>query len=107
SYAEVAPLLAARGCRVIVPHLRGHGTTRFLDLATPRNAQQAVVAVDQIGLLDALGIERAVVAGYDWGARTACVLAALWPQRCLGLLSAGGYIMTNVPANRHPLPAAA
>jgi len=107
AYAEVAPLLAARGCRVIVPHLRGHGTTRFLDPATPRTGQQAAVALDAIALLDALGIERAVVAGFDWGARTACILAALWPQRCLGLLSAGGYIMTNVPANRHPLPAAA
>jgi pimeloyl-ACP methyl ester carboxylesterase len=107
SYVDVAPLLAARGCRVIVPHLRGHGTTRFLDIATPRNAQQAVVALDQIGLLDALRIERAVMAGYDWGARTACVLAALWPQRCRGLLSAGGYIITSLAANRMPLPAKA
>jgi len=105
SYVDVAPLLAARGCRVIVPHLRGHGTTRFLDIATPRNAQQAVVALDQLGLLDALGIERAVMVGYDWGARTACILAALWPQRCLGLLSTGGYLITSLAANRMPLPA--
>jgi len=107
SYAEVAPLLAARGCRVIVPHLRGHGTTRFIDSANPRSAQQAAVALDQIALLDALKIDRAVMVGYDWGARTACILAALWPERCLGLLSVGGYIITNLPANRMPLPAKA
>lgn len=107
SYAEVAPLLAARGCRVIVPHLRGHGSTRFLDADNPRSAQQAAVALDQIALLDALKIERAVMVGYDWGARTACIIAALWPERCLGLLSVNGYIMTNLPANRHPLPARA
>jgi pimeloyl-ACP methyl ester carboxylesterase len=107
AYAEVAPLLAARGCRVIVPHLRGYGTTRFLDAATPRTGQQVAVALDAVALLDALGIRRAVVAGFDWGARTACILAALWPERCLGLVSAGGYIITNLAANRHPLPAAA
>jgi pimeloyl-ACP methyl ester carboxylesterase len=105
SYAEVAPLLAAKGCRVIVPHLRGHGSTRFLDSANPRSAQQAAVAQDQIALLDALGIDRAVMVGYDWGARTACIIAALWPQRCLGLLSVNGYIMTNRPGNKLPLPA--
>lgn len=107
SYAEVAPMLAARGCRVIVPHLRGHGTTRFLDSANPRSAQQSAVALDQIALLDALKIDRAVMVGYDWGARTACIIAALWPERCLGLLSVNGYIMTNLPANKHPLPAKA
>jgi pimeloyl-ACP methyl ester carboxylesterase len=107
SYAEVASLLAARGCRVIVPHLRGHGSTRFLDADNPRSAQQSAVALDQIALLDALGIERAVIAGYDWGARTACILAALWPERCLGLLSVNGYIMTSLPANLQPLPAKA
>jgi len=105
SYVEVAPMLAARGCRVIVPHLRGHGTTRFLDSANPRSAQQSAVALDQIALLDALKIDRAVVAGYDWGARTACILAAQWPERCLGLVSVNGYVMTNLPANKHPLPA--
>jgi len=107
SYAEVAPLLAAQGCRVIVPHLRGHGSTRFLDSANPRSAQQAAVALDQIALLDALKIDRAVMVGYDWGARTACILAALWPERCLGLLSVNGYIMTNRPGNQLPLPAKA
>jgi pimeloyl-ACP methyl ester carboxylesterase len=105
SYAEVAPLLAAHGFRVIVPHLRGHGTTRFLDASAPRNAQQSAVALDQIALLDALGIERAVMAGYDWGARTGCVLAALWPERCLGLVSAGGYIITSQAAQQMPAPA--
>ena len=107
SYADVAALLAARGCRVIVPHLRGHGTTRFLDASAPRNAQQSAVALDQIALLDALGIDRAVIAGYDWGARTACVMAALWPQRCLSLLTVGGYIVTNRAASDKPLPAKA
>lgn len=107
SYVEVAPMLAARGCRVIVPHLRGHGSSRFIDSATPRNAQQSAVALDQIALLDALNIDRAVVVGYDWGARTACILAALWPERCLGMLSAGGYIITNLPGNTRPLPAKA
>ncbi|MBV8500805.1 MAG: alpha/beta hydrolase [Paucibacter sp.] len=106
SYAEVSALLAARGYRVIVPHLRGHGSTRFLDAAAPRNAQQSAVALDQIALLDALGIERAVVAGFDWGARTACILAALWPERCIGMVSAGGYIVTNLANSRKPLPAA-
>jgi pimeloyl-ACP methyl ester carboxylesterase len=107
SYAEAAALLAAQGCRVIVPHLRGHGTTRFLDASTPRSGQQTAVAMDAIALLDALAIDRAVVAGFDWGARTACILAALWPQRCIGLVSVGGYVMTNLPANLHPLPAKA
>jgi pimeloyl-ACP methyl ester carboxylesterase len=105
SYADVAAMLAVRGCRVVVPHLRGHGTTRFLDSANPRSAQQAAVALDQIALLDALGIDRAVIVGYDWGARTACIIAALWPERCLGLLSVNGYIMTNLPGNKLPLPA--
>ena len=107
SYVDVATILAARGCRVIVPHLRGHGSTRFLDSAAPRNAQQSAVALDQIALLDALKIDRAVMAGYDWGARTACNIAALWPQRCLGMLSVGGYIVTNLEANKRPLPAKA
>ena len=105
SYVDAAPLLAARGCRVIVPHLRGHGTTRFLEASALRNAQQSAVALDQIALLDALGIERAVMAGYDWGARTGCVLAALWPQRCIGLVSAGGYIITSQAAQQMPAPA--
>lgn len=105
SYVDVAPALAARGCRVIVPHLRGHGSTRFLDASALRNAQQSAVAFDQIALLDALGVGRAVMAGYDWGARTACVLAALWPQRCLGLLTVGGYIITSRAAQQMPAAA--
>ncbi len=84
SYAEVAPLLAAPGYRVIVPYLRGYGTTRFLSDETFRNGQQSVLAVDAIALMDALGIDRAIVAGFDWGARTANVVAALWPERCTG-----------------------
>jgi pimeloyl-ACP methyl ester carboxylesterase len=106
SYVDVAPALAARGCRVIVPYLRGHGSTRFLKASTLRDAQQSAVALDQIALLDALHIERAVMAGYDWGARTACVLAAAWPQRCLGLVSVGGYIITSRAAQQMPAPAA-
>jgi pimeloyl-ACP methyl ester carboxylesterase len=107
SYVEVAPRLAARGCRVIVPHLRGHGSTRFLDSATPRSGQQSAVALDAIALLDALKIDRAVMVGYDWGARTACIVAALWPERCLGLLSVNGYLIQNLPRNTLPLPAKA
>ena len=84
SYAEVAPLLAAAGYRVIVPYLRGYGTTRFLSDETFRNGQQSVLAVDAIALMDALGIEKAIVAGFDWGARTADIVAALWPERCAG-----------------------
>ena len=83
-YIEVAPILAARGYRVIVPHLRGHGSTRFLDTATPRSGQQAAIGVDVIALMDALKIPTAVLAGYDWGGRAACVVAALWPERCTG-----------------------
>jgi pimeloyl-ACP methyl ester carboxylesterase len=105
SYAEVAALLAARGCRVIVPHLRGHSSTRFLDKEALRNAQQSAVALDQIALLDALNIDRAVIAGFDWGARTACIIGALWPQRCLGVVSAGGYIVNNLATGKSPLPA--
>ena len=105
SYVEVAAILASRGCRVVVPQLRGHGDTRFLETTAFRNAQQSAVALDQLALMDALGIRRAVVAGYDWGARTACVLAALWPERCSGMVSAGGYIITNQAAQSAPAPA--
>lgn len=105
SYADVAPLLAARGCRVIVPHLRGYGTTRFLDSATPRTAQQSAVAADAIALMDALKIERAVLAGYDWGARTACIVAALWPERCAGLVSVNGYLIQDIAHAGVPIPA--
>jgi len=95
-YAEVAPLLAARGNRVVVPHLRGHGPTRFLDRETPRSGQQGAIGVDTIALMDALGIRRAVLAGYDWGGRAACVAAALWPERCTGLVSVNGYLIADI-----------
>ncbi len=107
SFADVAPLLAAQGCRVIIPYLRGFGTTRFLADDTVRNGQQSVVAVDALALLDALQIERAVVAGFDWGARTADILAALWPERCAGLVSVSGYLIGSQAAGRQPLPPAA
>jgi pimeloyl-ACP methyl ester carboxylesterase len=105
SYAEVAPMLAARGCRVIAPHLRGHGTTRFLDRVTPRSGEQASLGADVIALLDALHIPRAVMAGYDWGGRAACVAAALWPKRSAGLVSVNGYLIQNIA--RANTPAAA
>src|SRR3954468_7873900 len=87
SYAEVAPLLDAQGYRVIVPYLRGYGTTCFLSDDTFRNGEQAALAVDAIALLDALGIDEAIVAGFDWGARTADILAAVWPERCTALVA--------------------
>lgn len=96
SYVDVAPLLAVKGCRVIVPYLRGYGPTRFLDAATPRSGEQAAVGADLIALIDALGIKRAVFAGYDWGGRAACIGAALWPDRCAGLLSVNGYLIQNI-----------
>jgi pimeloyl-ACP methyl ester carboxylesterase len=107
SYAEVAPLLADQGYRVIVPHLRGHGTTRFLSGTTFRNAQQSVIALDIIALMDSLNIEKAILAGYDWGARTAGIIAALWPDRCTALVSVTGYLITNRETNKTPLPAKA
>jgi len=103
TYEDVAPRLAAAGYRVLVPHLRGYGTTRFLHDATPRNAQQTAIAADAIALLDALGIAQATVAGCDWGARTACVMAALWPQRVKALVSVSGYLVTNPKAGGVPL----
>ena len=105
SYVDVAPMLAARGCRVIVPHLRGHGTTRFLDSATPRSGQQASIGADVIALMDALKLPRAVVAGYDWGGRAACVAAALWPERCTGLVSVNSYLIQDIAMAALPLPA--
>jgi pimeloyl-ACP methyl ester carboxylesterase len=104
SYVDVAPLLASAGYRVIVPFLRGYGTTRFLSDATTRNGQQAALAVDIIDFMDALKIEKAIVAGYDWGARTAGIIAALWPQRCKALVSVSGYLIGSQEANRMPLP---
>jgi pimeloyl-ACP methyl ester carboxylesterase len=104
TYVDVAPLLAARGYRVLVPFLRGYGTTRFLSDDTLRNGQQSVVAVDALAFLDALEIDRAIVAGCDWGARTADILAALWPERCKALVSVSGYLIGNRQANQAPLP---
>jgi pimeloyl-ACP methyl ester carboxylesterase len=104
SYAEVTPLLAAAGYRVIVPYLRGYGTTRFLSEATFRNGQQAALAVDTIALLDALKIEQAIIAGFDWGARTANVVAALRPERCKAMVSVSGYLIGSPQANKTPLP---
>lgn len=102
SYEEVAPLLAGAGCRVIVPYLRGYGATRFLDDATPRSGEQAALASDLIALLEALQIDRAVLAGYDWGGTAACVAAALWPERCAGLLSFNGYKVQDIAASGKP-----
>jgi pimeloyl-ACP methyl ester carboxylesterase len=104
SYAEVTPMLAAAGYRVIVPYVRGYGTTRFLSDDTLRNGQQAVLAADTIALMDALEIDEAIVAGFDWGARTANILAALWPERCRGHVSVSGYLIGSQEANRQPLP---
>ncbi|WP_374369190.1 alpha/beta fold hydrolase [Dongia sp.] len=104
SYADVAPLLAAAGYRVIVPYLRGYGTTRFLSEATLRNGQQAALASDIVALMDALKIERAVIGGYDWGARTANIVAALWPERCKAMVSVSGYLIGSQEMNRKPLP---
>jgi pimeloyl-ACP methyl ester carboxylesterase len=105
SYADVAPMLAARGCRVIVPHLRGHGTTRLLDSTMPRSGQQAALGVDLMALMDALKLPRAVLAGYDWGGRAACVAAALWPERCSGLVSVNSYLIQDI--GKAGLPASA
>jgi pimeloyl-ACP methyl ester carboxylesterase len=104
SYVDVAPLLTAAGCRVIVPYLRGYGTTRFLSDDSPRNGEQAALATDTIALMDALAIEKAVVAGFDWGARSADILAALWPERCSGLVSVSGYLIGNQAVGKLPLP---
>ena len=104
SFVEVAPLLIAAGCRVIVPYLRGYGTTRFLSGDTPRNGEQAALATDTIALMDALAIEKAVVAGFDWGARSADILAALWPERCSGLVAVSGYLIGSQTVGTLPLP---
>ncbi|MBV8605677.1 MAG: alpha/beta hydrolase [Pelomonas sp.] len=107
SFIDVAPRLAASGWRVIVPHLRGHGSTRFLSDSTFRNGQQSAVALDIVALLDALKIRKAVFAGFDWGARTAAVIAALWPARCEALVAVSGYLIGNREAIKAPLPPAA
>jgi pimeloyl-ACP methyl ester carboxylesterase len=107
SYVAVTPMLASAGYRVIVPYLRGYGTTRFLSAATFRNGQQSVLGVDVVALMDALGIDRAIIAGFDWGARTANVVAALWPERCRAIVSVSGYLIGSQEANQAPLPPAA
>ena len=104
TYVDVAPLLASSGYRVIVPYLRGYGTTRFLSNDTIRNGQQSALAADTIALMDALGIDKAIVAGCDWGARTANIVAALWPERCKAMVSVSGYLIGSREANRMPLP---
>jgi pimeloyl-ACP methyl ester carboxylesterase len=102
SYVDVAPLLATQGCRVIVPYLRGYGPTRFRDDKTPRSGEQAAIAADLIALMDALAIKRAVFAGYDWGGRAACIGAALWPERCTGLVSVNGYLIQDIASAMIP-----
>jgi pimeloyl-ACP methyl ester carboxylesterase len=102
AYADTAPILADTGFRVVVPYLRGYGTTRFRDHATPRSAEQAALASDVIDLLDGVGLSRAIFAGFDWGARAACAAAALWPQRCSGLVSAGGYALHHLGSSATP-----
>jgi len=96
SYVDVAPRLAAQGCRIIVPYLRGYGPTGFRDPATPRSGEQAAIAADLMALMDALSVKRAVFAGYDWGGRAACVAAALFPDRCIGLVSVNGYLIQDI-----------
>src|SRR3954463_4985741 len=104
SYEEVAPLLAAKSYRVIVPYLRGYGTTRFLSRLTVRNAQQSAVALDVIKLMDALKIDKAILGGFDWGARTVDIVAALWPERCKAIVAVSGYLISSLEANQKPLP---
>jgi len=96
SYVDLAPMLAERGCRVIVPYLRGYGPTRFLSAATPRSGEQAAIGADLMALMDALSVPRAVFAGYDWGGRAACIGAALWPERCFGLVSVNSYQIQDI-----------
>jgi len=103
SYVDVAPVLASAGYRVIIPYLRGYGTTRFLSSDTFRNGQPAALAVDLVALMDALKVQTAILAGYDWGARTAAIVAALWPERCKALVSVSGYLIGNQEAGKMPL----
>src|SRR5450755_3556937 len=104
SYVDVAPLLASAGYHVIVPYLRGYGTTRFLSSETMRNAQQSAVGLDIIALMDALKIDKAIIGGFDWGARTADVMATLWPERCKAIVSVGGYLISSPAGNQTPWP---
>ena len=96
SYVDVAPMLASTGCRIVVPYLRGYGPTRFRDATTPRSGEQAAIGADMMALMDALEIERAVFAGYDWGGRAACIGAALWPERCIGLVAVNSYLIQDI-----------
>jgi len=102
AYDEVAPRLVAKGLRVIVPYLRGYGPTRFLDAATPRSGEQAALGADLLALMDALGLGRALLGGYDWGGRAACIVAALWPERVQGLVSVNGYNIQNIARSGVP-----
>src|SRR5450755_4070081 len=104
SFVDVAPVLAQAGYRVIVPYLRGYGSTRFLSGDTVRNGQPSAIAVDTIALMDALKIEKATLAGFDWGARTADIIAALWPERCKALVSVSGYLIGSQESGKMPLP---
>jgi pimeloyl-ACP methyl ester carboxylesterase len=102
AYGEVTPFLVSAGCRVVAPYLRGYGPTRFVSADTPRSGQQAVLAYDLLAFMDALSLPNAVLAGYDWGGRAACIVAALWPERTLGLVSGGGYNIQNIPGSILP-----
>ena len=104
SYVDVVPLLVTAGYRVVVPYLRGYGTTRFLSSDTLRNGQQSAVALDTIALMDALNIKKPILAGFDWGGRTADIIAALWPERCKALVSVSGYLIGSPESNKMPLP---
>lgn len=104
SFEQVAPALAAKGYRVLVPYVRGYGQTRFLSAATPRNAQPSALASDVIAFMDALHIQRAVLAGFDWGARTADIVSALWPERVKALVSVSGYLISSQEAAKAPCP---
>lgn len=104
AFGEATPLLAAQGCRVIVPYLRGYGPTRFRSPATPRSGQQAALGHDLLQLLNALAVPSAVLAGYDWGGRAACIVAALWPERARGLVSCGGYNIQDIAGSAVPQP---
>jgi pimeloyl-ACP methyl ester carboxylesterase len=104
SFVDVVPLLVAKGYRVVVPHLRGYGTTRFLSNTAVRNGQPSALASDVVALMDALKIDKAIIAGFDWGARTANIVAALWPQRCKAMVSVSGYLIGNQAAGKNPLP---
>jgi pimeloyl-ACP methyl ester carboxylesterase len=103
-YVDVAPILASAGYRVIVPYLRGYGTTRFLSSNTFRDGEQLVMAVDTVAFMDALKVQKAIIGGFDWGGRAADIIAALWPERCKGLVSVSGYLIINLEANQQPLP---